>query len=595
MKRGIVKNFIFATKTIYSIEKKYIFERIIASLSYTISVVLYPYIVKIVVNGLVEQEPFLKIVYRTIAIVLIVMLFSAIYQSLQDTFWYKSNKIRNLLIHQVSLKTLDIDYQLLERPETQDTIEKTYRTLNNHSGIIGLVNQGFYSLQYLLTFLISSAIVVTINPWLLLIICALSFLKVIVETKRSKKNKEINDKLPFFWRKKGYIYSISTNMSIGKDLRIYRMNDFINKQYDNVTKKFMDREKERTIKGIIYNVLINAISFFDALFLYGFMIYEVLYNNMAIDTFTFMISSVLNLTSNLYYLINNNAEVLRCSLEINDYYKFSKIDIDADEQEDFAPTNVEIEFRNVYYSYYGQEGYALEDVSFKIGKGEKIALVGYNGAGKTTIVKLISGLYHPTKGEILINGINIEKISRVSLSKLIAPVFQETVVFAASVMNNISMNEEADEKRVEEIVSLVELDNKIQSLPDKLKTVLTKELDEKGIEFSGGETQKLSLARAIYKNSPLFILDEPTSSLDAISELHMYENFNKMISNNSSIFISHRLSSTRFCDRILFLSHGKIIEEGTHIELMAKDSEYKKLFDMQAEYYKDGNKNEAED
>lgn len=594
MKRGIVKNFIFATKTIYSIEKKYIFERIIASLSYTISVVLYPYIVKIVVNGLVEQEPFLKIVYRTIAIVLIVMLFSAIYQSLQDTFWYKSNKIRNLLIHQVSLKTLDIDYQLLERPETQDTIEKTYRTLNNHSGIIGLVNQGFYSLQYLLTFLISSAIVVTINPWLLLIICALSFLKVIVETKRSKKNKEINDKLPFFWRKKGYIYSISTNMSIGKDLRIYRMNDFINKQYDNVTKKLLAREKERTIKGIIYNVLINAISFFDALFLYGFMIYEVLYNNMAIDTFTFMISSVLNLTSNLYYLINNNAEVLRCSLEINDYYKFSKIDIDADEQEDFAPTNVEIEFRNVYYSYYGQEGYALEDVSFKIGKGEKIALVGYNGAGKTTIVKLISGLYHPTKGEILINGINIEKISRVSLSKLIAPVFQETVVFAASVMNNISMNEEADEKRVEEIVSLVELDNKIQSLPDKLKTVLTKELDEKGIEFSGGETQKLSLARAIYKNSPLFILDEPTSSLDAISELHMYENFNKMISNNSSIFISHRLSSTRFCDRILFLSHGKIIEEGTHIELMAKDSEYKKLFDMQAEYYKDGNTNEAE-
>lgn len=594
MKRGIVKNFIFATKTIYSIEKKYIFERIIASLSYTISVVLYPYIVKIVVNGLVEQEPFLKIVYRTIAIVLIVMLFSAIYQSLQDTFWYKSNKIRNLLIHQVSLKTLDIDYQLLERPETQDTIEKTYRTLNNHSGIIGLVNQGFYSLQYLLTFLISSAIVVTINPWLLLIICALSFLKVIVETKRSKKNKEINDKLPFFWRKKGYIYSISTNMSIGKDLRIYRMNDFINKQYDNVTKKLLAREKERTIKGIIYNVLINAISFFDALFLYGFMIYEVLYNNMAIDTFTFMISSVLNLTSNLYYLINNNAEVLRCSLEINDYYKFSKIDIDADEQEDVAPTNVEIEFRNVYYSYYGQEGYALEDVSFKIGKGEKIALVGYNGAGKTTIVKLISGLYHPTKGEILINGINIEKISRVSLSKLIAPVFQETVVFAASVMNNISMNEEADEKRVEEIVSLVELDNKIQSLPDKLKTVLTKELDEKGIEFSGGETQKLSLARAIYKNSPLFILDEPTSSLDAISELHMYENFNKMISNNSSIFISHRLSSTRFCDRILFLSHGKIIEEGTHIELMAKDSEYKKLFDMQAEYYKDGNTNEAE-
>lgn len=594
MKRGIVKNFIFATKTIYSIEKKYIFERIIASLSYTISVVLYPYIVKIVVNGLVEQEPFLKIVYRTIAIVLIVMLFSAIYQSLQDTFWYKSNKIRNLLIHQVSLKTLDIDYQLLERPETQDTIEKTYRTLNNHSGIIGLVNQGFYSLQYLLTFLISSAIVVTINPWLLLIICALSFLKVIVETKRSKKNKEINDKLPFFWRKKGYIYSISTNMSIGKDLRIYRMNDFINKQYDNVTSKLLAREKERTIKGIIYNVLINAISFFDALFLYGFMIYEVLYNNMAIDTFTFMISSVLNLTSNLYYLINNNAEVLRCSLEINDYYKFSKIDIDADEQEDFAPTNVEIEFRNVYYSYYGQEGYALEDVSFKIGKGEKIALVGYNGAGKTTIVKLISGLYHPTKGEILINGINIEKISRVSLSKLIAPVFQETVVFAASVMNNISMNEEADEKRVEEIVSLVELDNKIQSLPDKLKTVLTKELDEKGIEFSGGETQKLSLARAIYKNSPLFILDEPTSSLDAISELHMYENFNKMISNNSSIFISHRLSSTRFCDRILFLSHGRIIEDGTHIELMAKDSEYKKLFDMQAEYYKDGNTNEAE-
>ena len=241
-----------------------------------------------------------------------------------------------------------------------------------------------------------------------------------------------------------------------------------------------------------------------------------------------------------------------------------------------------------------QEGYSLKDVSFKIKRGERIALVGNNGAGKTTLVKLLCGLYHPTSGEILINGINIETISRESLADLVAPVFQDTSHYAISVKENIAMdnNSKIDDSLIKSAINLTELNEKINKLPNGIDTVITRELDETGIELSGGENQKLSIARAVYKNAPLIILDEPTSALDPLAEYNLYNNFNKIIKDSSAIFISHRLSSTKFCDRIFLLDHGSLKEVGTHNELMSYDSDYKKLFDMQAEYYKGGQDNE---
>ena len=325
------------------------------------------------------------------------------------------------------------------------------------------------------------------------------------------------------------------------------------------------------------------------------MIYEVIYNDRSIADFTFMIASVRTLVNALYSIIRENAYITRCNLETIDYRIFMSKDYTQNKQTEVLEDGlVEVEFKNVYYSYYEQDGYTLEDVSFKISKGEKVALVGYNGAGKTTLIKLLSGLYHPTKGQILINGIDIENIKREELARIFSPVYQESHNLSYNIAENIAMkhNDKLDFKKVYNILKIVELENKVNELPQGVKTVLTRNFDDFGIDLSGGETQKLSLARAIYKSSPFFILDEPTSAMDALSEAHMYENFNEMTKNSSVIFISHRLSSTKFCDKIILLEDGKVIEMGTHDELINLNGSYSKLFNMQAEYYKGGENNE---
>ena len=320
-----------------------------------------------------------------------------------------------------------------------------------------------------------------------------------------------------------------------------------------------------------------------------------LFRSMSIADFSFVISSIRTLRNSLTTIIYNYSNNLNYSLQVNDYRKLIGMDLSVDKNlKEYEAESIEIEFKNVSYSYYMQEGYSLKNVSFKIKKGERIALVGNNGAGKTTLVKMLCGFYHPTEGEILINGVNIETIDRNSLAKLIAPVFQDTNHYAISVKENIAMSKTAgiDDKKIKNAINLTDLKEKIDKLPYGVDTIITRELEDNGIELSGGENQKLSIARAVYKNSPLIILDEPTSALDPLAEYNLYNNFNNIIKDHSAIFISHRLSSTRFCDRIFFLEEGELKEVGTHSELMSYDSKYKKLFDMQAEYYKGGQNNE---
>jgi len=588
-KANIINNTFFTIKKIYSIDKNYVLSKIIASILSAISNFLYPYILKIVIECIEKNLSYKEMLLRLLVVVLTIFLIQQVIR-LSTVTWQKSRLIQVKLQLETSLRSLDIDYEILERPETQDALEKCHRSLNNNTGMLGLFNRFCDSLYQFFTFMIASVLIIfEVNILLVIAIIILSIIKVIIENKNQKRRKkEFFDVSPPIWRKINYSNSISTNLTIAKDLRIYDMDEFINYERDNAIKEYIDITIRDCKKSFLANALNQIISIFDSLLLYGFMIYAVLKEDMAISTFTFMVSSVFKLINSLYNLIVSNSEILYNSLQINDYRKFMDIDYKNPNQTlEVSGNDIEIEFKNVYFSYYMQEDYALEDVSFKIKAHEKIALVGYNGAGKTTIVKLLSGLYKPTKGQILINGIDITKIKQESLAKIIAPVFQETIFFPLTVEENIAMkiNEKYDSKKILDIIKLLKLEEKINSLPLKVKSILSRELDDDGIELSGGENQKLSLARAMYKNGQVFILDEPTSALDAISEYEMYNNFNDIVKDHTTIFISHRLSSTKFCDRIILLDKGKVIEIGTHDELMELNGKYAKLFNMQAKYY----------
>lgn len=593
-KYNLLSNLFYSIKVISKYDKWYPISKLILIILSSINGFIWAYGIRLAINAIENKDTislnefFIELVIYSIVILLILV----ITRCLNHGQWATMYKINLLKGNDCSKKTLEIDYEILERPETQDEIEKVNRSNGQYSGIQGLFERSANSISFILSFLIACAIILQVNIWLIFIIVTLSILKFVFESKSEKYQKaEFQDKTPAIWRKISYVNNIAGNFAIGKDLRVYHMNEFIEEERQKSTNEFLDLLKKSKKKKTLSNTIIKFISVFDELCLYGFMIYEVLEHNMSIADFTFMISSVRTLVYSLSNLIKQIAYVMRNNLECNDYRNFMSRDYSQPKQtEVIEEGQVEIEFKDVYYSYYKQEGYALEGVSFKIKKGEKLALVGYNGAGKTTLIKLLSGFYHPTKGQILINGVDIETIKREELTKLISPVYQESLCLAYNVAENIAMEygENVDYDKVIDILKVVDLEKKIDSLPDKLKTTLTRNFDDYGIELSGGETQKLTLARAIYKASPVFILDEPTSAMDALSESKMYENFNNITKSASTIFISHRLSSTKFCDRIVLLEKGKVREVGTHEELMKQNGEYSKLFNMQAEYYKGG-------
>ena len=230
----------------------------------------------------------------------------------------------------------------------------------------------------------------------------------------------------------------------------------------------------------------------------------------------------------------------------------------------------------------------LNEISFSLKSGEHKALVGLNGAGKSTLVKLISGLYLPTKGTVYVNGIDTRELDREVYYRHESAVFQDTFTLAYSVAENVALNEQWDEEKVWECLEKAGLSQKVTALPQGLSTNLGKELSQDGVRLSGGETQKLLLARALYRDPSIILLDEPTAALDALAESEIYEIYNRTLADITALFISHRLASTRFCEEILLLSDGRIAECGSHEELMEQKGKYYELFLVQSKYYGEG-------
>lgn len=272
---------------------------------------------------------------------------------------------------------------------------------------------------------------------------------------------------------------------------------------------------------------------------------------------------------------------------------FNYLDIPDEKYRGTLPTEkrddneYEFEFRHVYFKYPNTENYVLRDINLKWRIGEKMALVGRNGSGKSTLVKLLCRLYDPTEGEILLNGIDIRKYSTQEYMDLFSVVFQDSGLLSFSIGENVAVDTEYDRELAENCVRRAGFSERLDECPDGLDTCLYKDFDEKGVEISGGEAQKLCLARAVYKGSPFIVLDEPTAALDPVSEYDIYTKFNSIVGTRTAVYISHRLSSCRFCDDITVLDKGEIAERGSHDSLVAKNGVYAEMWSAQAEYYKD--------
>ena len=324
---------------------------------------------------------------------------------------------------------------------------------------------------------------------------------------------------------------------------------------------------------------------------YAVLIFAVINTDMSIGDFTLYIGLCETFTNSLNTFLQTLGEIKQCSLQVDDYRTF--MDLQQEDESDCISIpktdRYTFEFKNVSYKYAGQENYAVKNLNLTLEAGKRLAVVGLNGAGKTTFIKLLLRLYDVTDGEILLNGINIKRFRRSEYFTLFAPVFQNVELYAFPMSENVSMKrpEETDKALVEKCLESAGLGDKVRELSSGVDTQLLKVIYDDGVDLSGGERQKLALARALYKNAPVMVLDEPTAALDPLAEYNMYRNFDETIGSKSAVYISHRLSSTRFCDSIAMFRNGELIQQGTHEELLEQGGAYAEMFEIQAQYYKD--------
>ena len=376
-----------------------------------------------------------------------------------------------------------------------------------------------------------------------------------------------------------------------KDIRLYGIENWFPKRmkqvYDRrirINANIWGRMKLMDISNAVFLVARDIVA-------YGLLIRQVLAGQLSVAEFTFFIGIISGFTAWLTEMVTNFSYLRKAAIQQGYLRAYMEMDdcLMQGSGEELAPLSCppSIEFRDVTFTYPETDKPVLEHLSLTIRPGQKIALVGANGAGKTTLVKLLTGLYRPDSGEILLGGRNIESYSQEEYFDLIGTVFQEPFLMAFSIEENIACCDEqqADHQRVCRCLQRAGLWERIERLPKGVKTPYSKELYEDGESFSGGEAQRLMLARALYKDAPVMVLDEPTAALDPLAEAQMYAQYNDLTADKTSIFISHRLSSTQFCDRVLYLEGGKIVEDGTHQQLMALGGSYAKMFAYQAYYY----------
>lgn len=326
---------------------------------------------------------------------------------------------------------------------------------------------------------------------------------------------------------------------------------------------------------------------------YGFLIYCILEKGMSAADFVFYFGLISQYSSWLLGLIWHYSEVERTSLNFSDVREFLDIKdtFRRGSGENLPGEAPEIAFRDVSFSYPGSDSPAIDHISFTIKKGEKLALVGSNGAGKTTLVKLLCGLYHASEGQITVAGKDVCSYDRDEYYTLLSAVFQDIYLMPTTVAKNVALCEEVkiDRKKLEKVLELSGIGKKVDSLPKKEQTILLKGVREEGVDLSGGEKQKLALARALYKGGSIIVLDEPTAALDPIAEYEIYSRFNEIIGGRTAIYISHRLSSCKFCDDIAVFHMGELEQRGRHEELAADAGGiYYELWNAQAQHYVEG-------
>lgn len=526
---------------------------------------------------------------------------------LGDMYFMFRSLMYNKELQNISAKLFKAEYQKLESSDFKELIHK-------HSEAQDRVFSSFVQFSWMMRDFISGAVTLIISVIIIIPLLKIGFTKtgdtyferpvflltifgaiaimaviiLIVATQMNKAWFKAADEYSRLDRIFYYFLNMFSDYNTGKEIRLYKEQNLI--EHTATDKLLTDGEKLlkkaslHTAKSSSFVAILGALVGFG---IYLFIGVKGLYGLFGIGSLVLYCGSFMQIINGIMKMAVTFGKTAEMVPLVNYYFEIvnAKDDMTYGEKELDLSEKFEIEFKNVSFKYPNTESYALKNINIKINNGEHLAVVGRNGSGKTTFIKLMCRLYDATDGEILINGINIKEYSKESVISLYSVVFQDFKIFSTTLAQNISANEEYDKERLYDALDKANIKDRVLAMENKENTYLYKDIDETGVEISGGEAQKLALARALYKDSPVVILDEPTAALDPVAENEIYNRFNSFVDNKTAIYISHRLSSCAFCTRIAVFDKSHLVETGTHQELLNANGKYSELWNAQAKYY----------
>lgn len=574
-------------KILWKVDKKFLFTIMLETIIFSMIPFLQLFLTEKSISMLTEGTG-----YKSYLVIICSILFGVLVINIANSKLNVNNNIKGNLIGQkmyakIFEKCLYMDYEKLQRKNIQD--KKELATMAFAGGSLAQLITYFKSVIGNIIIIVGVVGVVFLVDWklmlLVLLIVAING-RQILRAKRIQydADKEMNP----INRQIDYFINMSSDFAVAKEVRLYHIADKLLEQYNHLysetfrilKKVFAVNENNQKVAAIVNSLLEYMI--------YVLLGYRVIVSkDMSIAEFSTYALAIRTFSSSMVQIMEVCGEIEKNSMHLKDYFEF--INIDSEFNKSKKNVNVddgyEIRFENVGFKYPDCEEYALKNINLTISNGEKLSIVGENGSGKTTLVKLLTRLYDPTEGNIYLNGINIKEIDYNQYLNVFSTVFQDFKIYAFSIKDNITMFNYKDEEKIDNILTQIGMKEKVNGQKHGLDTFMYRVYDEEGIEFSGGQNQKLAIARALYKNSPIVIMDEPTAALDPRAENEIFEDFNNMVEGKTAIYISHRLSSCVFSDHIAVLKNGNMVEYGKHKELMSLKGLYSELFNMQAQYY----------
>ena len=450
-------------------------------------------------------------------------------------------------------------------------------------------------------FIVYLALLTNLNLWLAALVAATTAVSYFASKRINEWGYLHRSEELELTKKIEYANKTATSREFAKDIRMFGLRGWLEDLWGSTMRLYSAFCAKRERKYIWANIIDIVLTFLRNGIAYAFLIGITVKNGLPASQFLLYFAALSGFAQLVVEILDKLSVMHKQSLDISTIREFldwdEPFDLNGGERIAFEPNKqYEIRLDDVSFRYPKADKDTLSHINLTVHPGEKLAIVGLNGAGKTTLVKLVCGFLDPTEGRILLNGEDIRKFNRNDYYALFSAVFQEFSVLDVTVKENVAQCVDGiDETRVWQCIDKAGLTEKIKSLPKGIETHLGRRVFKDGVEFSGGQTQRLMLARALYKNAPILVLDEPTAALDPIAENDIYQKYNDMTHGRTSFFISHRLASTRFCDRIIFVDSGKIAEEGTHDELLKNGGGYAYLFEVQSKYYRSDNQDGTSD